>query len=177
MKDWPPQVPDMHVLWIFYGCLKFTSDLPNKFTEGTDLSIALSQIQMPRKRFLGKVEKCVASFRTFHFSFKAFLCPTYSNWYYTSSLSKLVFLLTNNTCTLLELKKRLFNQLVQLKWRCYKPILNRNKRVTTACVSSTEGAPTVTRSLVSLRDSLNLELTYLIGRKIDIHKTRFPVLS
>lgn len=49
------------------------------------------------------------------------------------------------------------------------PILNRNKKelITTACeqLSSTEGAPTVTRSLVSLRDSFDLELTYFIGRK------------
>ncbi len=61
------------------------------------------------------------------------------------------------------------------------PILNRNKKelITTACeqLSSTEGAPTVTRSLVSLRDSFDLELTYFIGRKRDIQKTRFPVLS
>lgn len=59
------------------------------------------------------------------------------------------------------------------------PILNRNKRITTACeqLSSTEGTPTVTISLVSLRDSFDLELTYFIGRKRDIQKTRFPVLS
>lgn len=35
------------------GLLKFTFGLPKKFTEGTDLSIALSQIQMPIKGFLG----------------------------------------------------------------------------------------------------------------------------
>lgn len=44
------------------------------------------------------------------------------------------------------------------------PILNLHKKelITTACeqLSSTEGAPTVTRSLVSLRSSFDLELTY-----------------
>lgn len=44
------------------------------------------------------------------------------------------------------------------------PLLNRNKKelITTACeqLSSTEGAPTVTRSIVSLRSSFDLELTY-----------------
>lgn len=44
------------------------------------------------------------------------------------------------------------------------PLLNRKKKelITTACeqLSSTEGAPTVTRSLVSLRSSFDLELTY-----------------
>ena len=58
-------------------------------------------------------------------------------------------------------KKRLFNPLVQLK---ELPLLNRNKKelITTACeqLSSTEGAPTVTRSLVPLRYSFDLELTY-----------------
>lgn len=43
------------------------------------------------------------------------------------------------------------------------PLLNRNKKelITTACeqLSSTEGAPTVTISLVSLRSSFDLELT------------------
>ena len=57
-------------------------------------------------------------------------------------------------------KKRFFNPLVQLK---ELPLLNRNKKelITTACeqLSSTEGAPTVTRSLVSLRSSFDLELT------------------
>ena len=57
-------------------------------------------------------------------------------------------------------KKRLFNPVVQLK---ELPLLNRNKKelITTACeqLSSTEGAPTVTRSLVSLRSSFDLELT------------------
>lgn len=42
-------------------------------------------------------------------------------------------------------------------------LLNRKKKelITTACeqLSSTEGAPTVTRSLVSLRSSFDLELT------------------
>lgn len=56
------------------------------------------------------------------------------------------------------------------------PLLNRNKKelITTACeeLSSTEGAPTVTISDVSLRSSFDLELT-----KRDIHKTRFPALS
>lgn len=59
----------MNVLLISYGTtyLKFTSDLPNKFTEGTDRS--LSQIQMPRKRFdsLDKWKKAL------NFSFKAFV--------------------------------------------------------------------------------------------------------
>lgn len=45
-----------------------------------------------------------------------------------------------------------------------QPLMNRNKKelITTACqqLSSTEGAPTVTRSLVSLRSSFDLELTY-----------------
>jgi hypothetical protein len=111
----------------------------------------------------------------FHFSLKAFVSYLYSQ---SSSLSKLVFLLTNNPCTLLALKKRLFNPLVQLK---ELPLMNRNKKelITTSCeqLSSTEGAPTVTISLVSLRSSFDLELTYNIGRKRDIQKTRFPVLS
>jgi len=55
------------------------------------------------------------------------------------------------------------------------PILNLHKKelITTACeqLSSPEGAPTVTRSLVSLRDSFDLEQTYLFCRKRDIHKT------
>ncbi len=46
MKDWPPQVPDLRMFYEFstglLTYLKWTSDLPNKFTEGTDLSIALS---------------------------------------------------------------------------------------------------------------------------------------
>lgn len=45
-----------------------------------------------------------------------------------------------------------------------QPLMNRKKKelITTACqqLSSTEGAPTVTRSLVSLRSSFDLELTY-----------------
>lgn len=57
------------------------------------------------------------------------------------------------------------------------PLLNRNKKelITTSCeqLSSTEGAPTVTR----LRSSFDLELTYNIGRKRDIQKIRFPVRS
>lgn len=61
------------------------------------------------------------------------------------------------------------------------PILNLHKKelITTACeqLSSTEGAPTVTRSLVSLWDSFDLEQTYFFCRKRDIHQTRFPVLS
>ncbi len=85
-----------------------------------------------------------------------------------------MFLLTNNTCTFLELKKRLFNPLVQLK---ELPLLNRNKKelITTSCeqLSSTEGAPTVTRSLVSLRSSFDLELTYNIGRKKEVGKRHY----
>lgn len=54
------------------------------------------------------------------------------------------------------------------------PLLNRNKKelITTSCeqLSSTEGAPTVTRSLVSLRSSFDLELTYNIGRKKEVGK-------
>lgn len=49
------------------------------------------------------------------------------------------------------------------------PILNRNKieLITTACeqLSSTEGAPTVTRSPFSHLDSIDLEKTDLKGRK------------
>jgi hypothetical protein len=78
----------------------------------------------------------------------------------------------------LALKKRFFNPLVQLK---EFPLLNRKKKelITTTCeqLSSTEGAPTVTRSLVSLRSSFDLELTYNIGGKREIQKSRFPVLS
>lgn len=52
------------------------------------------------------------------------------------------------------------------------PLLNRNKKelITTACeeLSSTEGAPTVTISDVSLRSSFDLELT--AGREIFIKK-------
>ncbi len=102
-----------------------------------------SQIQMPRKR-LDSWDKWK---NFFHLSFKAFFVLLI----YSSSLSKFVFLLTNNTCTLLALKKRFFNPLVQLK---ELPLLNRKKKelITTACeqISSTEGAPTLTRSLVSI---------------------------
>lgn len=102
-----------------------------------------SQIQMPRKR-LDSWDKWK---NFFHFSFKAFFFLLI----YSSSLSKFVFLLTNNTCTLLALKKRFFNPLVQLK---ELPLLNRKKKelITTACeqISSTEGAPTLTISLVSI---------------------------
>lgn len=131
--------------------LKFTSDLPNKFTEGTDLSIALSlKYKCQERDSLDKWKNA------FHFSFKAFVLLS-------SSLSKFVFLLTNiNQQHMLcwHSKKRFFNPLVQLK---ELPLLNRNKKelITTACeqLSSTEGAPTVTRSLVSLRSSFDLELT------------------
>lgn len=74
--------------------LKFTSDLPNKFTEGTDLSIALSLKYKCQERYFFYKWK-----NAFHFSFKAFVLLS-------SSLSKFVFLLTNNTCTLLALKKK-----------------------------------------------------------------------
>ncbi|KAL2457068.1 Uncharacterized protein Fot_56479 [Forsythia ovata] len=51
-----------------------------------------------------------------------------------------------------QAQERIFNPLVQVK---ELPLLNRNRKelITTACeqLSSTEGAPTVTRSLVSLR--------------------------
>lgn len=98
---------------------------------------------MPRKR-LDSWDKWK---NFFHLSFKAFFVLLI----YSSSLSKFVFLLTNNTCTLLALKKRFFNPLVQLK---ELPLLNRKKKelITTACeqISSTEGAPTLTRSLVSI---------------------------
>lgn len=48
--------------------LKFTSDLPNKFTEGTDLSIALSLKYKCQERY--SLDKWKNSF---HFSFKAFV--------------------------------------------------------------------------------------------------------
>ena len=48
--------------------LKFTSDLPNKFTEGTDLSIALSlKYKCQERDSLDKWKNA------FHFSFKAFV--------------------------------------------------------------------------------------------------------
>lgn len=76
-----------------------------------------------------------------------------------------------------QAQERIFNPLVQVK---ELPLLNRNKKelITTACeqLSSTEGAPIVTRSLISLKSSFDLELTYNIGRKRDIQKTWFPVL-
>lgn len=76
-----------------------------------------------------------------------------------------------------QAEERIFNPLVQVE---ELPLLNRNRKelITTACeqLSSTEGAPTLTRSLVSIRSSFDLELTYNIGRKRDIQKTRFPVL-
>lgn len=59
------------------------------------------------------------------------------------------------------------------------PLLNRNKKelITTACeeLSSTEGAPTVTISDVSLRSSFDLELT--AGREIFIKPDSLPCLK
>lgn len=59
------------------------------------------------------------------------------------------------------------------------PLLNRKKKelITTACeqLSSTEGAPTVTISDVSLRSSLDLELT--AGREIFIKPEFLPCLK
>ena len=113
-----------------------------------------SQIQMPRKR-LDSWDKWK---NFFHLSFKAFFVLLI----YSSSLSKFVFLLTNNTCTLLALKKKVI-QSTSATEGITSSLLNRKKKelITTACeqLSSTEGAPTVTRSLVSLRSSFDLELT------------------
>lgn len=95
------------------------------------------------------------------------------------SSTEVIFLLTltNNTCTLLALKKRLFNPLVQLK---ELPLLNRNKKelITTTCeqLSSTEGAPTVTRSLVSLRSSFDLELQHRREKRYSEKPISCPVL-
>ena len=140
----------MNLLWGLLTYLKFTSDLPNKFTEGTDLSIALSlkyKCQEKERDFFDKWKDA--------FSFKAFVLLS-------SSLSKFVFLLTNNTCTLLALKKKVI-QSTSATEGITSSLLNRKKKelITTACeqLSSTEGAPTVTRSLVSLRSSFDLELT------------------
>lgn len=139
----------MNVLWglLTYRSVGFTSDLPKKLTEGTDLSIALSLKYKCQKEIF---------FISGKFSFKAFVLLS-------SSLSKFVFLLTltNNTCTLLALKKKVIQSTSATEGA--QPLLNRKKKelITTACeqLSSTEGAPTVTRSLVSLRSSFDLELT------------------
>lgn len=65
--------------------------------------------------------------------------------------------------TLLALKKKVI-QSTSATEGISSSVLNRNKKelITAACeqLSSTEGAPTVTRSLVSLRSSFDLELIY-----------------
>lgn len=86
--------------------LKFTSDLPNKLTEGTDLSIALSlKYKCQERDSLDKWKNA------FHFSFKAFVLLIVS---VLRPIEIRVFI-NQQHMHFVGTKKRLFNPLVQLK--------------------------------------------------------------